>query len=99
MHVTVRIPASLRPLAGGDAALAVDLDDGATIADLLDALAADQPALHRRLRDEQGRVRTHVNVFLAADNIRDLDGPATPLPHGAEVTVLPSVSGGISGSI
>jgi molybdopterin synthase sulfur carrier subunit len=94
MNVTVRLPASLRPLAGGGATHAVDLGDGATVADLLDRLAVDQPGLHRRLRDEQGELRTHVNLFVAADNIRDLDGPATALADGAEVTVLPAVSGG-----
>jgi sulfur-carrier protein len=39
-------------------------------------------------------VRTHVNVFVGEDNVRDIDGLATPVPAGVDVTVLPAVSGG-----
>lgn len=92
MAVTVRIPASLRGLAGGAGALRVD---GATTVDaVLDRLATQHPALERRLRDEQGALRPHVNVFVGADNIRDLAGPGTAVADGAELTVLPAVSGG-----
>lgn len=48
----------------------------------------------RRLRDEAGMLRRHVNVFVGADNIRDLDGADTVVSDGAEVTLLPAVSGG-----
>jgi molybdopterin synthase sulfur carrier subunit len=90
--VTVRIPASLRGLVGGAGALRVD--GVTTVAAVLDHLAAEHPALERRLRDEQGALRPHVNVFVGSDNIRDLDGPATTVADGAELTVLPAVSGG-----
>jgi molybdopterin converting factor small subunit len=92
MVVTVRLPASLRNLTGGEAALRVS--SVATVSDLLDRLATDHPALERRLRDEQGTLRPHVNVFVGPENIRDLDGPATGLVDGSEVMILPAVSGG-----
>lgn len=97
MTISVRVPASLRSLVGGEAVLeiAVDADTGAvTVGDVLAALASNHVALHRRLCDERGQVRTHVNVFVGQDNVRDLDGLATPVPAGADVTVLPAVSGG-----
>ena len=52
------------------------------------------PPLRRRLTDEQGGLRRHVNIYLRDDNIRDLDGLDTPLADGDELLVLPSVAGG-----
>ena len=52
------------------------------------------PGVGRRVRDEGGAVRSHVNVFVGPDNVRDLDGLATVVPAGVEVAVLPAVSGG-----
>ncbi len=72
MTVSVRLPAPLRPVAGGQAVLQVEVDGSADVAALLDRLAESHPALERRLRDEQGRLRPHVNVFVGPDNIRDL---------------------------
>jgi molybdopterin converting factor small subunit len=61
---------------------------------LLDHLAATLPDLERRVRDEQGALRRHVNVFVGTTNVRDLDEQATALGDGDEVAILPAVSGG-----
>jgi molybdopterin converting factor small subunit len=60
----------------------------------MDAIAVAQPAVGRRVRDEAGTLRRHVNVFVGPDNARNLDDLATVVPEGAEVTLLPAVSGG-----
>jgi molybdopterin synthase sulfur carrier subunit len=93
MRVRVRVPTQLRDLAGG-ASVEIELDDTATVADVLDALAHLRPALERRVRDERGRVRPHVNLFVGADNVRDREGLRTPLCPGAELSIIPAVSGG-----
>jgi molybdopterin converting factor small subunit len=90
----VRVPASLRVYTAGEAVIEVDLDPGADVADLLAGVARAYPDFERRVRDEQGRLRRHVNVFIGTDNIRDLGGLATVVPAAAEVSVLPAVSGG-----
>ena len=92
--VAVRVPAALRAWTAGQPVVHVEVGDGVTVAVLLDRLAAAHPDLGPRVRDEQGRLRAHVNVFVGADNIRDLDGVETEVAGGAEVTVLPAVSGG-----
>ncbi|MCX9192278.1 molybdopterin synthase sulfur carrier subunit [Carbonactinospora thermoautotrophica] len=92
MTVTVRLPSVLREFAGGRPTVAVP--DGATVGDVLDRLAADLPALERRIRDERGVIRRHVNVFVGETNVRDAAGLATSAPDGAEVVVIPAVSGG-----
>lgn len=95
MRVSVRLPPALASQAGGAARLHYDLSgDGPTVAELLAALALEHPGVGRRVRDERLEVRRHVNVFVGGDNIRDLDGQATPLAEGIEVTILAAVSGG-----
>lgn len=54
----------------------------------------DHPLLYRSVCDETGAVRRHVNVFVNASNIRDLDGLDTVIEPGDVVTILPAVSGG-----
>ena len=53
-----------------------------------------QSALYRNICDETGAVRRHLNVFVNADNVRDLDGLDTALRPGDVLTILPAVSGG-----
>lgn len=66
----------------------------ATVGEALEALAAARPAVRDRIQDEQGRVRLHVNVFVGRESIRFTGGLATPLAPGAEIRVIPAVSGG-----
>ena len=94
----MRVPTQLRELVGGAAMVTVDVlaraDGTATVGEVLDALGTRHPALERRVRDERGRGRTHVNLFVGADNVRDRDGARTPIAAGEELTIIPAVSGG-----
>jgi molybdopterin converting factor small subunit len=95
MDVRVRLPAPLRDLVAGASDVVVDVTaDPVTVGSLLDQLAVAHPALERRIRDERGRLRTHVNVFVGADNVRDLGGLAASIGPGAELSIIPAVSGG-----
>ncbi|WHT21224.1 MoaD/ThiS family protein [Crossiella sp. CA-258035] len=94
MRVTVLVPGVLRPSAGGAATLELDLPEQTTLGGALDVLAADHPALNRRLRTEQGTLRRYVNFYVNGEECRRLNGPDTPLPPGAEIQVIPSVAGG-----
>jgi molybdopterin synthase sulfur carrier subunit len=93
MSVQVVLPGVLADLAGGSKHLDVQ-PKGGTLADLLDALAAEHPRLTRRIRDETGTVRRFVNVYVDGEDVRFQDGLATTVRDGAEVQVLPSVAGG-----
>ena len=96
MEVRVRVPSPLRQLVAGASSVVVDTGEQApvTVGGVLDALAAEHPALERRVRDERGCTRVHVNVFVDADNVRDLDGLATAVGPGQELFILPAISGG-----
>jgi molybdopterin converting factor small subunit len=93
VSVQVLLPGVLAALAGGAKHLDVE-PAGGTLADLLDALAAEHPMLGRRIRDETGQVRRFVNVYVDGDDVRFEGGLATKVRDGAEVQVLPSVAGG-----
>ncbi len=95
--VHVRVPASLRGYTAGRPVVDVDVDelgDAPTVGALLDHLAAVLPDLERRVRDEQRRLRRHVNLFLGSENVRDLGEQGTPVTGGDEVAIIPAVSGG-----
>jgi MoaD family protein len=91
MAVLVKIPTQLRAAAGGEAEAEVD---GATVQEVLDRLYALHGELRERLSDEDGGLRRFVNVYLAGEDIRFLDGLQTPVSDGAELTILPAVAGG-----
>lgn len=88
------VPGSLRQFTDGDSTLELVLADGASLADLLEALSAAKPALARRLRDEQGELRRYVNIYIDGEDARRTGGLAALVPASAEVLVLPSVAGG-----
>lgn len=94
MSVEVVLPGVLAADADGQQRLLVDVPPGADVAALLDDVAARHPRLGRRIRDEAGAVRKHVNLFLDGDNVKDTGGLATAVADGATLLVLPNVSGG-----
>lgn len=95
MDVRVRLPTQLRNLVAGASSVVVVIDSApVTVSSVLDSLAATHPALERRVRDETGRTRVHVNLFVDADNIRDLDGVETTVADGSDLSIIPAISGG-----
>lgn len=84
----------LRQHAGGASTVKVVVEDPATVAAALDALGMLHPAVERRIRDEQGHLRRHVNIFVDGQELRRLGGTELRLSGGEEVLVLPAISGG-----
>jgi len=91
MAVTVKIPTQLRDASGGAATASVD---GGTVGEALADLYAQHAELRERIAGEDGEPRRFVNVYLGGEDIRFLDGLATPVPEGGELTILPAVAGG-----
>jgi len=91
MSVKVRIPSQLRALSGG--AGEVDLE-GSTVGEVLKALDAAHPGFGERLFDEGGELRRFVNVFLADEDVRFMEGLGTPVSEGQTVSIVPAVAGG-----
>jgi molybdopterin synthase sulfur carrier subunit len=89
--VEVRLPTVLRSHAGGASVVTVD---GATIGDVLGKLVAEYPGLAGQVIQADGTLHKFVNIYVNDDDVRYLDGVDTPVPDGAEVSILPAVAGG-----
>ncbi len=88
---TVRIPTQLRTLTGG--AGEVDVE-GSTVGEVLKALDGAHPGFSARLFDDGGGLRRFVNVFVADEDVRFLQGLDTPVEEGQTVSIVPAVAGG-----
>ena len=91
MSVTVRIPTTLRPLSGGNSTVSVE---GATLGEVLANLEDAHPGFKDRLFDDNGGLRRFVNLYVADDDVRYLQGLETPVPAGETVSIIPAVAGG-----
>ena len=91
MAVRVKIPTPLRGLTGD--ADTVTVESG-TLADVVGQLEGAYPGMKERLCDESGALRRFVNVYINGEDVRFLDGLASPLKEGDEVSIVPAVAGG-----
>ena len=91
MSIRVQIPTALRRLTGG--AATVDCS-AKTLAELLDDLGRQHPDLNRHLRDDAGKLRPFVNVYVNEEDIRFLGGTSYNFQEGDEVMLVPSIAGG-----
>jgi len=91
MAVKVRVPTTLRTLTGGKSEVEVD---GETVRQVISALDGAHPGFTDRLLDDEGKLRRFVNVFVADDDVRFLEGLDTKVPDGETVSIVPAVAGG-----
>lgn len=88
---SMRIPTPLRPYTGGQREIALH---GTSVGEVLDDLVQRHPAIQPHLFLQDGSLRPFVNLFLGENNIRDLQGTATPLQTDDSLLLIPSVAGG-----
>jgi molybdopterin synthase sulfur carrier subunit len=87
----VRVPAQLRTLTGGVGEVAVE---GSTVGEVLNGLDAAYTGFGERIFDADGGLRRFVNIFLDEEDVRFLDGLATPVTAGQTLSIVPAVAGG-----
>lgn len=93
MTVTFHLPGPLRQFADGRTQVQVDLA-GESLLEALTALTTAFPGVRDRILTEQGEVREHVNIFVGNEDSRYTGGLATKVSDGAEISIVPSISGG-----
>ena len=90
--VTVRIPATLRSYSNGASKVACQ---GTTVAQIIADLNRQCAGLAEKIVDDAtGGLRPFVNIYVAGEDVRFLDGLQTLISDGATVSLLPAVSGG-----
>jgi Molybdopterin converting factor, small subunit len=87
------IPGPLRELTGNRGAIRAK-GTAQSVEEALGLLWAECPGVRDRVVTELGVVRPHVNIFVDGESIRDSGGLRTPVRDGAEICILPALSGG-----
>jgi len=62
--------------------------------EVVDDLERQFPGIRARLMDGEGAVHAFVNIFVNDEDIRFLQGLATPLEDQADVSIIPAMAGG-----
>lgn len=89
---TVIIPTPLRKFTNNTAKLQVK---AGTIEQTVNELTLNFPDLKKHLLDEQGQIRSYVNIFVGDDDIRDLQKEQTPIHENTVISIIPAIAGGI----
>jgi molybdopterin converting factor small subunit len=87
----IRIPTPLRPFTAGMNEVAVS---GHSVRDALESLVLQYPEVKPHLFDEDGAVRSYVNIFVNDEDIRSLQGHDTPVSEEDRLMIIPSIAGG-----
>lgn len=88
---SLRVPAMLKYYLDDQTEIRLE---GRTVGDILRELAGKYPKIESHLFDPKGKVRRHINIFVNAENVRDLQGLGTAVGENDVVKILPSVTGG-----
>jgi len=91
VSVVVRLPSQLRALVGGAGEVPVE---ASTVREAIVAVDAAYPGVALRVLDDRGTLRRFVNVFVADEDIRFLEGLDTVVAPGQTVSLVPAVAGG-----
>jgi len=92
----ILIPTPLRPFAGKQEFVEVE---GRTVGDALQGLVGQYSDLRRHLYNEDGRLRSFVNIYVNDEDIRHLDREQTQLTAGDTISIVPSVAGGSGAAV
>lgn len=92
----VLIPTPLRQFTEQQDAVEVT---GATIGDALNQLTTRYPNIKKNLFNDQGKLRSFVNVYVNDEDIRYLDKDETKLEGNETISIVPSIAGGAAGVV
>ena len=68
---------------------------GATVGEALNALTAAHPDLKKNLYNDEGKLRSFVNIYLNDEDIRYMKKESTPLADSDTISIVPSIAGGL----
>ena len=91
MSVSVRIPTPLRKVTNGEDKAAAD---GDTVSAIIASLDSQFPGIKSRLCDDNGELRSFVNIYVNGEDIRFMDGMESWGSSGDEISIVPAVAGG-----
>ena len=87
----INIPTPFRQYAGKQPTVEVN---AGTVAEALSGLVSKHPDLRRHLYNEDGKLRSFVNVYLNDEDVRYLQKEATIVKDSDTISIVPSIAGG-----
>jgi MoaD family protein len=91
MAVKVVIPTPLRQFAGKRDSVEID---ATTVGEALVELTSQFGDLHKHLFNEDGKLRSFVNIYVNDEDIRFLQKDQTPVNESDVISIVPSIAGG-----
>ena len=91
MSVSVRIPTPLRKVTNGEDKVNAD---GNTVRAIIASLDSQFPGIKGRLCDDNGELRSFVNIYVNGEDIRFMEGVESGVNSGDEISIVPAVAGG-----
>lgn len=88
----ILIPTPLRQYAEKNNSVDVS---GATVGEALASLTTQFPDLRKNLFNDEGKLRSFVNVYVNDEDIRYLQKDATAVAEGDTISIVPSIAGGL----
>jgi len=88
----VLIPTPLRQFAGKQDSVVLP---GARVGDVLSALTTQFPDLKKQIYNDEGKLRSFVNVYVNDEDIRYLSKDSTPVQDADTISIVPSIAGGL----
>jgi molybdopterin converting factor small subunit len=87
----VLIPTPLRQYAGKHDTVELT---GATVGEVLKGLTSQFGDLRKHLYNDEGKLRSYVNVYLNDEDIRYLDKESSAVKESDTISIVPSIAGG-----
>ena len=91
MAIKILIPTPLRVYTNNQDTVEAE---GSTVGELLSNMTNEYTELQKHLYNEDGKLRSFVNIYLNDDDIRYLDKEKTPVKSEDTISIVPSVAGG-----
>jgi molybdopterin synthase sulfur carrier subunit len=91
MSLKVVIPTPLRKYTAGAESVQIEAK---TVQEVLDNLDSKYPGIRSSVCDEKGGLRRFINIYLDGEDVRFLENLSTPVTDGAEIAIVPAISGG-----
>jgi molybdopterin synthase sulfur carrier subunit len=92
LSIKVVLPTALARHTEGQKTFSSDATD---LPSLIAEFDSKFPALSNNVKDEQGKLRKFINVYVNDEDIRFLGGDAHQFEDGDEIMLIPSIAGGI----
>ena len=91
MPVIIEIPTAFRRFTEGAPKIECT---AVTVAGALNDLTAKFPDLKKNLYNDEGKLRSFVNVYLNDEDIRYMNKEASAVADGDTISIVPSIAGG-----